>query len=63
MLPKVTDFFSHGRKNHKPPNKKKVVNTTLCMTWARTTTLKIPRFFREGITVPLYEHTMFLVEI
>ncbi len=29
------------------------LNTTLCMTWVRTTTLKIPQFFRRGIRVPL----------
>ncbi len=36
------------------PIKKKVINTTLCTTWVRTTTLKIPQFFRRGIRVPLY---------
>ncbi len=56
-------FFSHGRTNQKNPNKNKVVHTTLCTTWARTTTQKIPRFFRGGTKVPLYSHTMSLVEI
>ncbi len=36
------------------------VHTTLCTTWARTTldTQKIPRFFRGGITVPLFNHDL-----
>ncbi len=55
-------FFSHGRTNKKKLTKKGH-HMTLCMTWARITTQKIPRFFRGGIKVPLYSHTMSLVEI
>ncbi len=40
-----------------------VVHTTLCTTWPRTTTLKIPQFFREGIRVPLNWHMISLLEI
>jgi hypothetical protein len=33
----VTGFLSHGHTNRKSPNKKKVVNMTLCMTWGLET--------------------------
>ncbi len=48
-----TIFFNVARHSRDSGNNfhltiRKVVNTTLCTTWAHTTTLKIPQFFRRA---------------
>ncbi len=48
----------------KIPNQyKTLVKMTLCTTWGCITPPKIPRFYRRGIKITLYWHTMSIVEI
>ena len=48
-------FLSHGRTNQKTPNKKKVVNTTLCTTWGCINTLNYPGFLGRVREFPCRE--------